>query len=66
MFQYKNSQIIAIIQINCNNLDDNNEAVLFFDLFFLLFSFSLKRLVLVCFGWWVVDWDKRFSFYLKF
>jgi len=18
--------------------------------------------VLVCFGWWVVDWDKRFSF----
>lgn len=62
MFQYKNSHIIGIIQINCNNLDDNNEAVLFFDLFFLLFS--LKRLVLVCFGWWVVDWDKRFSLLL--
>jgi hypothetical protein len=61
MFQYKNSQIIAIIQINLgHNLNDNNEAVLFFDLF--LFIFSLKRmLVLVCFGWWVVDWDKRFS-----
>jgi len=61
MFQYKNSQIIAIIQINLgHNLNDNNEAVLFFDLF--LFTFSLKRmLVLVCFGWWVVDWDKRFS-----
>jgi hypothetical protein len=42
MFQYKNSQIIAIIQINCNNLDDNNEAVLFFDLFFLLFFFFFE------------------------
>lgn len=38
MFQYKNSQIIAIIQINLgHNLNDNNEAVLFFDLFFYFF-----------------------------
>jgi len=22
--------------------------------------------VLVCFGWWVVDWDKRFSLILNF
>jgi len=42
MFQYKNSQIIAIIQINCNNLDDNNEAVLFFDLFLFTFFFFFE------------------------
>lgn len=41
MFQYKNSQIIAIIQINLgHNLNDNNEAVLFFDLFFVYFFFE--------------------------
>jgi len=42
MFQYKNSQIIAVIQINCNNLDDNNEAVLFFDLFLFTFFFFFE------------------------
>jgi len=40
MFQYKNSQIIAIIQINLgHNLNDNNEAVLFFDLFLFVYFF---------------------------
>jgi len=43
MFQYKNSQIIAIEQINLgHNLNDNNEAVLFFDLFLFVYFFLLS------------------------
>jgi len=67
MFQYKNSQIIAIIQIKIAIIWATTMKPSYFSIFFCsgFFSFSLKRLlVLVCFGWWVVDWDKRFSFLL--
>lgn len=65
MFQYKNSQIIAIIQISAIIWTTTMKPSYFLIFFYFFFVFfSLKRLVLVCFGWWVVDWDKRFSLLL--